>query len=392
MKITIVQGASFPVPPLLGGAMEKKWFVLGKMFAARGHHVTHISRLYGELPEDEVLDGVVHRRVAGFDAPTSLALSKAADFIYSRRAVRVLPEADILVTHTFWLPILPVAPSRGLVYTHIARYPKGQHRFYTRAARLQAVSSPVARAVCRQAPKLADRVKVIPNFTWHLRPSGSLGPREQAILYVGRIHPEKGLHLLVKAFSRVVNSGISGWKLVVVGPWEVKHGGGGQAYYDQLRQASPGCVEFTGPVFDEERLNQFYDRSAFLVYPSLAEKGEAFGLAPLEAMGRGCPALVSSLECFADFLEDGVNGWVFDHRGIDAEGDLESRMREVIWNGAAREAMSRKALAAANRFSLDRIAGLYLADFEELRSFSRLLSSSEKIRESGIPAELSRPS
>jgi hypothetical protein len=37
MRITIVQGAFLPVPPVLGGAVEKIWFALGKEFASRGH-------------------------------------------------------------------------------------------------------------------------------------------------------------------------------------------------------------------------------------------------------------------------------------------------------------------------------------------------------------------
>ena len=39
MKITIVLGAFFPVPPIKGGAVEKIWFALGQEFARRGHDV-----------------------------------------------------------------------------------------------------------------------------------------------------------------------------------------------------------------------------------------------------------------------------------------------------------------------------------------------------------------
>ena len=35
MKITIVQGAFLPVPPLMGGAVENIWFALGQDFARR---------------------------------------------------------------------------------------------------------------------------------------------------------------------------------------------------------------------------------------------------------------------------------------------------------------------------------------------------------------------
>ena len=43
MKITIVLGAFFPVPPIMGGAVEKVWFALGQEFARRGHEVVQIS-------------------------------------------------------------------------------------------------------------------------------------------------------------------------------------------------------------------------------------------------------------------------------------------------------------------------------------------------------------
>ena len=90
MKITIVTGAFFPVPPILGGAVEKVWFALGQEFVRRGHQVTHISRSHPDLPEREEIAGVQHRRVArlrtaGFDreaeaARPAVLAPGAADF------------------------------------------------------------------------------------------------------------------------------------------------------------------------------------------------------------------------------------------------------------------------------------------------------------------------
>ena len=69
MKITLLQGAFLPVPPLRGGAVEKMWFRLGQEFAARGHGVTHVSRGGDGLPEREEIAGVRHVRVRGYDQP-----------------------------------------------------------------------------------------------------------------------------------------------------------------------------------------------------------------------------------------------------------------------------------------------------------------------------------
>ena len=101
MKITILQGAFLPVPPLRGGAIEKAWQGLGEAFARAGHEVTHISRLCDGLPKEESIDGVRHIRIAGAEACRSPLLLKIREFSYVWRAQKVLPPADILVTHAF---------------------------------------------------------------------------------------------------------------------------------------------------------------------------------------------------------------------------------------------------------------------------------------------------
>ncbi|MDD5350261.1 MAG: hypothetical protein PHQ12_08635, partial [Chthoniobacteraceae bacterium] len=159
MKITIVQGAFLPVPPRMGGAVEKIWYALGREFARRGHEVTHISRRCLDLPERETLGGVRHVRVTGADAPGSLVALKALDLLYSLRVRRILPPADILVTHTFWLPMLVRGERFGKLYVHAARYPKGQMRFYAHAGRIQTVSRPIRDAIVCEAPRLAVRVR-----------------------------------------------------------------------------------------------------------------------------------------------------------------------------------------------------------------------------------------
>src|SRR6478672_4557420 len=133
MKITIVLGAFFPVPPILGGAVEKVWFALGQEFVRQGHEVVQISRTYSGLPEKEMIAGVHHLRVRGYAQPSSIIWLKSLDLLYSLRVLRALPPAEILVTNTFWLPILVRRRDRGLVYVHVQRGPKGQMRFYARA-------------------------------------------------------------------------------------------------------------------------------------------------------------------------------------------------------------------------------------------------------------------
>lgn len=369
MKITIVQGAFFPVPTLMGGAVEKVWFVLGQEFARRGHEVIHISRLCRDLPAEEVIEGVRHIRVPGFDAPSSLLKLKALDLIYSLRVRRMLPEADVLITNTFWLPMLVRSKRHGKLYVHVARYPKGQLRFYSHADRLQTVSRPIMDAMVAEVPHLKDKIHYIPLPLPDGIPPISTASREKQLLYVGRVHPEKGIALLLDAVALLPEELFADWKLVVVGPAEARYGGGGDAYLADLKQRAEKLSDriiWTGAIFDNAKLNAYYRAASLFVYPSLAEKGESFGLAPLEAMAQCCPALVSNLSCFQEFITPGKDGFVFDHRSPNPEQVLAAKLKELLENPQLLAETSTLAHRRATDFSLERIAGLYLDDFQSL--------------------------
>lgn len=368
LRITLVQGAFLPVPPLLGGAVEKRWFALAKVFARRGHGVTQISRLYGNLPTDEVVDRVRHIRVSGSETPSSLWRLKWRDLLYTRRVLSVLPEADILVSNTFFLPILCRAPSRGALYVDVARTPRGQMRFYTGAARLRANSSAVAAAIVRECPAAEDKVRVIPNplpFVPAETVDGAT--KEKLVLYAGRVHPEKGIELLLRAFAKASSEGLSDWSLDIAGAWETAVGGGGEAYFMHLQSMAQGLpVRWHGLVRDTDQLNRLYRRARLFCYPSLAEKGETFGLAPLEAMAWGCLPVVSDLACFRDFIDDGENGMVFNHRADDPVRELANKMLAAGATDGGNAAMAKKAMGVRESHSLERVADLFLQDFRNI--------------------------
>ena len=242
MKITILQGAFLPVPPLRGGAVEKLWFELGKQFSQQGQSVCHVSRCFDGLPQAEVIDGIQHLRVKGYETPSNIIHLKTLDLLYSLRALRALPEADILITNTFWMPFLAGWDQCrfGRIMVDVARMPKGQMRLYGRAACLRANSSAVQQAIAREAPRLAGLIRMIPNPLPFLPPPEFTHDREQVILYGGRLHPEKGIDLLIRAFDRACQQGLSGWTLRLVGPADVAAGGGGGLVGASLGSAEGG--------------------------------------------------------------------------------------------------------------------------------------------------------
>jgi glycosyltransferase involved in cell wall biosynthesis len=372
MKITIVLGAFFPVPPIRGGAVEKIWFALGQEFARRGHEVAQISRAIPEFHCEEILSGVKHLRVRGFAAPRSLFWLKILDLIYSLKVMSILPEADIVVSNTFWLPILLRNSKRGKMYVHVARYPKGQMRFYARAARLQAPSQVVAQAIAEEAPLLKDKIAVIaypaPRSLMDRAPL-PIDEREKIILFVGRVHPEKGVHLLVDAFANMPRELSSEWKLSILGPAEEEFGGGGERYLIELKRVAAkagGKVFFPGPIFNLAALEQSFRAARLFVYPSLAERGESFGLAPLEAMTHACAVIVSNLNCFNDFIREGETGFVFNHRSNNPAQALRDKIEKVIVDPMLLASVSEAGYRKSADYSLDHVADQFLHDFSSL--------------------------
>jgi glycosyltransferase involved in cell wall biosynthesis len=372
LKITILQGAFLPVPPLRGGAVEKLWFQFGKIFQESGHFVSHISRSYPGLPSEQIISGVHHIRASGFDMPTNSLLVKLFDLLYSIRALFSLPHADILVTNTFWMPLLLFLGShaRGRIVVSVERMPKGQMRFYRHVAILRCCSSAVRDRLLQEAPFLAKKTVVIANpLPFQLADSSYQYSKQNIILYCGRLHPEKGLNLLIRAYFMACHQGLQGWSLHLIGPFDVSAGGGGFAWFRELQalaSSGPGFIRFLGPIFDDQKLHAEYQKASIFAYPSLAESGEAMGLAPLEAMAFGAVPLVSSLACFTDFIEHGSNGVVFDHRSQDPVSALSLSLLSLASDPLRLHRLSREALLVRQTHHPRRIAQQMLDCFRDI--------------------------
>ena len=366
MKITLLQGAFLPVPPLRGGAIEKAWQALGEAFVRAGHEVTHISRLCDGLPQGEKIAGVEHRRIAGAEAcPGSIRL-KLREFFYVWRALQSLPPADILVTHAFWAPLLFPKEKYGKIYVHVGRQPKGQMKLYRKAARLQAPSQAVARAISARLSDGDTRVRAIPYpLPFQVDKPKPFADRPKRVLYAGRIHPEKGVLELVQAWAKLPEPMQKEWSLRLIGPWREEQGGAGLAYKEEVRKSGGQNVEILEPVFEEEALIKEYQQARVFAYPSQASTGETFGLAVLEAMSCGCVPLVSSLECFRDFIENGKNGYQLQVRRDAPLHSLAETMQRILGETEL-EQLSDAAIKTAAHYQIDQVALQFLHDFEEL--------------------------
>lgn len=120
-----------------------------------------------------------------------------------------------------------------------------------------------------------------------------LSKTSKIALFLGRIHPKKNVHFLIRCWLQA--SPPSDWALIIAGPGEPE-------YLAQLKGMvdSAHCknVYFVGPVLGDDKV-YLLQRAAWFLLPS---KQENFGIAVLEAIGNGCPVAISSEVYLADEL------------------------------------------------------------------------------------------
>jgi len=372
----MVSSFFLPVPPVAGGAMEKIWFRLAREFVAAGHEVTFISRAWPGFPERETIDGIRMIRAPGFNHTPRLWRNLLLDFLWGLRAARRLPPGDIVVCNTVSLPVYLrlLRPSAGRVVAVLGRMPKGHAKAYGRVDRLIATSEAVRARVILENPRLGSRTRVIPNpIDWELHQAHgrkAVPPAAVTIGYVGRLHPEKGLEILLRAAAALAHRpGLPRWRLRLVGPGSVAAGGGGEAYVEGLRQLALRAgadVSIEAPVFDPAALAEIYGGMDIFCYPSLAEKGEGLSVAPIEAMAAGAVPVVSALECYRDVVRDGSNGRVFDHRAADGATRLADCLAALLQDPGERARLAAQAAEDARRFDYRVVAAALLEDFSGL--------------------------
>ena len=362
MSVAILTSHAHALPPKAIGAVEKLFYDLAQVWCDAGIEVTFYSVLGGEQGKNSVV------RMRGFKGSSNVYLEILKDFFYSCYFWLKLKKTDIVLLNTFWSPFFARFFRRKYqrVIYGVHRFPKRQFFLYRCVDDFICVSMTVANAVKEKFPYLASRVSCINNpiktevFNIEGRKKSD---GIYTILYAGRIHPEKGLDILVSAFHRLKTEGCV-CRLVLVGAISSENGGGGDKYVVKLREIDDQ-IEFKSPVYDPKKLAEIMKQVDCFVYPSVAAQGESWGVAPLEAMACGLPTIVSDLECFREYGEPEKNILMFK-RGDNADEELAVQIKRVMSDPALANALGHNAAETACRFSTDHIADQYRKHFINL--------------------------
>ena len=166
--------------------------------------------------------------------------------------------------------------------------------------------------------------------------------RDLYVLAMSRIHPKKNLEALIDAFIGSTSAaGCERWRLVIAGTGEPAYVRSLQRLVDD-RQAR-ARVKFVGWIDGEAKLALLRRASVF----ALCSKHENFGLAVLEALAAGVPALLSRQVDLADQVETAKAGWIVE----DGDDSLCTAVTAAIGKSVEREARGRAARELARRFA-----------------------------------------
>ena len=198
-----------------------------------------------------------------------------------------------------------------------------------------------------RASNVANRT---PPWTAHI-----LGDRK-ILLYLGRLHPKKGLSILLRGWKDAFKHE-KDWILVVAG-WDQ---GGHLRELEQLTRELKisDSVHFTGPVFGEARDTAYQNADAFIL-PSLSE-GQP--LVVLEAWSYARPVIMTQ-ECN---LPEGFEKRAAIRMNATVEGAAEALGKLFALEKSALEEMGRRGRdLVIDNFSWSQIASQMFAVYEWL--------------------------
>ncbi len=172
-------------------------------------------------------------------------------------------------------------------------------------------------------------------------------PNLPTTLFVGPIEPRKGLHDLIRAFSKVTDD-LPEATLDIVGPVR------SQSYLGLLRSlitkhSLEDSVRIVGPV-SEAILLSYYEKSSVFTFPS---HEESFGIAVMEAMASGTSVVASRAGGISPAIIEDVNCLLYDPGDTD---QLAEKLTMLLSDAKLRRALSKAGRTSARGYEWGRVA------------------------------------
>jgi len=307
----------------------------------RDHEFSRDGVLYRAL--DSRFDAFMHRRRllrrTIRKTPIPYVVSVFENMGLARRIADDLARGSFDVIHVHscanFLPAIRKANPRALLILHMHdnALVDFDARYYAdsleKADFVLGCSAHLAHRLAEKYPGIADRISALPNAVDEGLAAWRAGSARHPgrILYVGRISPEKGIHVLVDAFRQVAAARPDA-VLELVGPVRIPPPlfvdpmqsnpllddvrrftrKPPEVYRDHLRSLAEPFGErvvFRGRV-PHARIGEFYDGAEVFAFPSLWD--EPFGIPVVEAALSGLPVVATKGGAFPEIVADAETG------------------------------------------------------------------------------------
>jgi glycosyltransferase involved in cell wall biosynthesis len=318
LKVAVIaKGIS---PYIIGGA-ERVTEKVVKGLREKGHEVKVITKYRKEenMPELGIEIDEDWSEKAAIDA-----MNFHPDIIYICRywgesaSIYIDGFPVVSMQHDPDLETLPLPRER---YSKLSEITK---RCLGRSDKIVTPSNYVKEYLIRNCSTKSDKIVVIPlglggkNVQEVEKKEKNEGEECFKILYVGRIAPNKGIHILLKAFESVCK--IFPVELIIIGGFTEDY----SHYYNHaFEKASSLPIKFLGRVREDEKI-RLYQESDLVVCPSISHEG--FGIVPSEALRYNGVVVASDIFVETGVLNEDVS---FVYQRDDA-GALSSAISEAL--------------------------------------------------------------
>src|SRR6202453_4244132 len=284
-RVAILSPVAWRTPPRQYGAWETVASNIAEGLVERGWDVTLFATA------DSITRARLHAVVdKGYEEDRSID-PKVAEYLHISEAFEHAAEFDLIHSHYDFM---------ALAYTRLVKTPV--------LTTVHGFSSPQIMPVYEKyrdgyfvsisdsdrAPGLNYLATVYNGIDLTLYPLRR--SRGEELVFIGRLHPDKGVHLAIETARR------SGRRLLIAGIVQDTN-----YFRDEVQPHLTDQIEYVGPVGVEEK-NALFARAFALLH--LNTIPERFGLVLAEANVAGVPVIAMDLGSCREVIEQGVTGFL----------------------------------------------------------------------------------
>jgi glycosyltransferase involved in cell wall biosynthesis len=284
-KVAILSPVAWRTPPRQYGAWETVASNITEGLVARGWDVTLFAT------RDSVTCARLHAVIDKGYEEDSATDPKVAEYLHISETFEHAAEFDLIHSHYDFMALSYTRLVKTPVLTTIhgfsspkimAAYQKYHDQYF------------VSISNSDRAPGLNYLATVYNGIDLSLYPLQETGGDD--LIFLGRIHPDKGVHLAIEVARR------TGLPLIIAGIIQ------DQTYFrEQVEPRLDQAVRYIGPV-DVPGKNKLFARARALLH--LNTIPERFGLVLAEANAAGVPVIAMDLGSCREVIEDGCTGFL----------------------------------------------------------------------------------